>query len=98
MVLRDENIAGMRVCVERVAGYFGAASVAYTTTAGTATAGSDYTTTAGTLEWADGEGGLKCFDVPILAAATSEQDFTIGLDTFVGAAEGDCSEVTVTIL
>lgn len=87
----------LRVCVERVAGYYGAASVAYTTTAGTATAGQDYTTTAGTLEWADGEGGTKCFDVPILAAATPEQVFTVDLSAFVGASEGDCSSVTVTI-
>lgn len=88
----------LRVCVERVAGYAGVAEVAYTTTAGTATAGSDYTTTAGTLEWADGEGGLKCIDIPILAAATATQNFTIDLSAFVGAVGGSCDQVTVTFV
>lgn len=88
----------LRVCVERVNGHAGAASVAITTTAGTATAGQDYTTTATTLNWADGEGGLKCIDIPILAAATVGQVFTVDLSTFVGASEGDCSQVTVTFV
>ncbi len=85
----------LRVCVERVSGFAGVAEVSYTTTAGTASAGSDYTTTAGTLEWADGEGGLKCIDIPILADATDGQNFTVDLSAFVGAAGGSCDQVTV---
>lgn len=86
------------ICVSRNEGDDGAASLDFTTTAGTAVAGTNYTTTAGTLNWADGETGPKCLTVPILdndeVAAT---DFTVDFSAAVGAAAPTITQVTVTI-
>ena len=53
------------VTVERLGGVGGAVSVDYETSAGSASAGSDYTTTSGTLHWAAGDGADKTFTVPV---------------------------------
>ncbi|MBT8037962.1 MAG: M6 family metalloprotease domain-containing protein, partial [Verrucomicrobiae bacterium] len=53
------------VTVDRVGDTSGAVSVQYATTNGTATAGSDYTSSSGTLNWADGDGASKTFNVSI---------------------------------
>ncbi len=89
----------LRVCVERVEGYAGAASITVNTANGTATSGSDYTAVVNlVLNWTDGEGGSKCFDIPILEAQTEDQTFTIALTVPVGAVlDADCDTVTVTI-
>lgn len=65
----------------------GAASLAYATAAGTATAGAgnEYTTESGTLNWADGECGLKLIDIVILATATPGTQFNINYSSPTGA-------------
>jgi hypothetical protein len=84
----------LKVLVERTGGSAGAVSVAYATADGTATAGSDYTATSGTLEWAAGDNDPKEITVPILAAATEDQTFTITLTSPVGATLKTGANVT----
>jgi len=57
----------------------GAVTADFTTTDGTATAGSDYTAVGGTLSWADGDITPKTFDIPILEDGEIEIDETVGL-------------------
>jgi hypothetical protein len=63
-VAEDGTAAG--ISVERDGGSFGAVSVSWATADGGATAGDDYEAASGMLSWADGETGLKTFEVPIL--------------------------------
>lgn len=97
-----ETAGNLTVVVERVGGSSGAASVAYTTTAGTATASTNYTTTSGTLNWADGVFGKKSVVIPIINDSTVGDDdgkqFTVVLSSATGAALGTPSTATVTIL
>src|SRR3954447_4355223 len=53
------------ITVERVGGVGGVVAVDYTTSDGTATAGSDYTATSGTPTWAAGNAADKTFTVPV---------------------------------
>jgi hypothetical protein len=55
------------ITVGRLDGSSGPVSIAYSTQDGTAVAGTDYTPSSGTLQWNDGEDGLKTFFVPLLA-------------------------------
>ncbi|MEY4233912.1 MAG: hypothetical protein RL635_879, partial [Chloroflexota bacterium] len=50
------------------------ASVTYTVTAGTATAGADFTAGAGTVQWQAGESGTKYILVQLLADSTAEPE------------------------
>lgn len=88
----------VRLFAERVDGFTGAASASADTVDGTAAAGDDFTAVVNAaVAWEAGEGGMVPVDVVIAADADSGQSFTVTLDTFVGAAEGDCSSVTLTI-
>ena len=62
---RAENVGNAAIQVERTSGDDGAVGVSFTTTNGTAAAGQDYTAAAGTLNWADGEDGVKTFNVAV---------------------------------
>jgi hypothetical protein len=75
----------LRLAVERSVSGEGPVTVAFTTANGTATAGADYTTTAGTLEWAAGDLDQKFINVPVLAAATNGETFTVTLSAPSGA-------------
>ena len=66
------------VTVERVNGTAGAVSVQYTTSNGSATAGSDYTSASGTLHFADGEAS-KSFTITTLEDISVEGDETLVL-------------------
>jgi hypothetical protein len=96
----EEHAGNLTIVVDRVGGSTGAASVAYTTTAGTAIAGTNYTTTAGTFNWADGEYGPKSVNVPILVNAGDDdgRQFTVVLSGATGATLGTATTATVTIL
>lgn len=90
------------VCVDRRNGTNGAASLQGDTADGTATAGVDYTAVvAGALNWADGEGGVKCLTVPGIVQPAAGGDLTFDVDwtLAVGAAiaAGVCTTTTVTI-
>jgi hypothetical protein len=67
------------ITVERVGGVGGPVAVDYTTSDGTATAGSDYTATSGTLTWASGDSADKTFTVPIAWDGRGEGPETINL-------------------
>ncbi len=66
------------VTVKRSGGSAGGASVQYTTSNGTANAGSDYTTTSGTLSFAAGE-TTRTFSVPILNDGVPEATETLNV-------------------
>lgn len=98
--LIPETSSPVSLTVSRTNGSKGAVSVNYATTAGSATAGSDYTTSAGTLDWADGDSSNRTIDVPILDDALVEADetFTVTLSGATGgAAIGAADTATVTI-
>lgn len=86
--------------VSRTSGSFGAVSVPYTVTAGTATAGSDYTaTSSGTLSWTDGDTTGKAVGITVLddSLVESNETLTISLGTPTGATLGSPTSTTVTI-
>jgi hypothetical protein len=83
-----ESGGSATVTVTRTGGTTGAVSVAYATSNGTATAGSDYTAASGTLNWADGDGASKTFTVEILndGARESDETVTVTLGSVTGSA------------
>jgi alpha-tubulin suppressor-like RCC1 family protein len=100
----SEGAGTARVIVRRVGSQWGSLSVDYTTSDGSALAGSDYTTTSGTLTWADGDKTDKTIIIPILndAVAEATQGFWIALsapvNTLVPAYLGTTSKARITII
>jgi parallel beta-helix repeat protein len=78
---------------------YGAATLNYATSNGTAVAGSDYTATSGTLSWADGDLSDKTFTVAITGDALTEGPETINitLSDVVGALAGTNKSAVLTI-
>jgi outer membrane autotransporter protein len=74
-----ETDSAATITVTRVGGSSGAASVNFSTSDGTASAGSDYTAASGTLNWVDGDSESKTFEVPILNDSVAEGDETVSL-------------------
>jgi len=94
-----ENQASVLVTVTRNGGSFGAVSVNYESSNGTATSGMDYTPVNGVLNFADGDMS-ESFPVTILDDTVFEGDetFNLGLSTAQGGATiGNPSSATVTI-
>ncbi len=75
----DESAAEATVTVTRTGSGSGAVSVSYSSTNGTAIAGSDYTAVAGTLQWADGDSSDKSFTIQILPDTDVEGGETVNL-------------------
>lgn len=105
----SELASALTIVVERLGGNDGAASCVITLTEGTATEPENFEAPAGfagagpftkTLNWADGEAGIKTVVVPIVEAGgdDSGKQFTATLGTFSGAAAGSITTATVTIL
>jgi len=94
-----EGGGAIRINATRVSGTDGTATVNYTTTNGTALAGSDYTTASGVLSWNAGAGGTQFFDITILDDTVSElaETLTVTLSSPSGATLGTPSTATVTI-
>jgi len=88
--------------VTRTGGSDDAVSVTYTTSDGTATAGSDYTTTPTTLNWNDGDSEPKSGQVPIIDDNDNNEGnetFTITLSNPTGGASlGTPNPATMTIV
>ena len=99
-VTTAENAGSVTLQVARLPGITGAVSVNYATGGGTAVAGTHYTDTSGTLNWADGEGGLKTIQVPILDndTAAADKTFLVSLSSPNGGAALGANPATVTIL
>lgn len=67
------------ITVSRSGGSDGAVDVTYTTSAGTATAGSDYVETTGTLHWNDADTGNKSFLITVNGDTTYEANETVNI-------------------
>ena len=83
-----ENGVSATITVTRTGGDFGAASVNYATSDGSATAGATTPATSGTINFADGDAVSKTFNVPITDDSTWEGDETVNL-SLSGASRSD---------
>lgn len=96
----SEGAGSRTISVTRTGGDDGAVSVAYATSNGTASAGSDYQATSGTLNWADNDDNTKSFTVTILNDGVDEPNETVTLTLSSpggGATLGSPSVATLTI-
>ena len=96
-----ENAGVVQITVTRTGGSDGAASVQVNVTGGTATGGgTDYTFSGTVLNWADGDGASKSFNIPVTDDLVFEGNETIILQlaTPAGASIGTPSTETVTIV
>jgi hypothetical protein len=77
----------------------GAVSVDYATSAGTATAASDFAAAAGTLQWADGDSASKSISIEVNddGEAEASETFSLTLSNPSGATLGPNATATVTI-
>lgn len=97
--LVDEGAGSVELIVNRVASLAGAASVSYSTSNGTAVAGSDFANSSGTLSWADWDGSSKTITVPIIDDSDGEanETFFVTISSPIGTALGNPMLLTVTI-
>jgi hypothetical protein len=99
---RAEAIGSAAIQVERTAGDDGAVGVTFDSIGGgTATAGADFTPVFGMLNWADGEDGVKAFNVPIANDTADEPNETVNLvlqNPTGGATLGNPAAATLTIV
>ena len=94
-----ENAGSVRIEVRRLGSNATSASVAYTTLAGTATAGGDFTTTTGTLSFASGAtNGFITVPITDDSAVESTETFVVRLSNPVGMLLGAPTDTTVQIL
>ena len=79
----SKTIGSATFDVKRFGGVNGPVSVNYATSNTSALAGTHYTATSGTLNWADGETGVKTISVPITNTATAQtpRQFRVTLST-----------------
>jgi hypothetical protein len=98
---KAENVASHKAVIRATRGgdLAGAAQVDFGTADGTATDGLDYSAASGTLNWADGEGGIKTFNVTLLDDALDEANETVklSLSNAVGATLGAQDQATLRI-
>ena len=95
-----ESGGPITITVSRTGGTDGAVTVQFSTSNGTATAGSDYNFANGTLSWNNGEGGNKSFTVTPLPDALNEGSETVNLtlsNPTGGATLGAQSTAVLTI-
>ena len=92
--------AVINILVTRSGGNSGIASAYYSTSDGTALAGTDYQATSGTLTFADGVSGIQEISIPIYDDPTVEvvEAFTLTLSNVSGATLGVNSSATVNIV
>jgi Calx-beta domain len=96
-----QDAKSVTVTVNRNGGAVGDASVSYSTTDGTAAAGTDYTATTGELTWQDGDSAAKSFSVPISNAKSfsGSKAFDVTLSGATGGATiGTPGKAEVTIV
>jgi hypothetical protein len=74
--------------VNRTGGSAGAVTVKYSTSDGTAAAGTDYTAMSGTLQWASNDAAAKTIPVPVSNATpfTGTRSFNVALTSPTGGA------------
>ncbi len=86
-----ENAGSVTVQVERSAGSTGAVSVNYSSSNGSALAGTDYTAVSGTLQWATGETGARSVVIQVSnnTSVTGNRNFQLLLSNVAGGAALD---------
>jgi len=96
-VARTDGTA--RIPVERFGGITGTASVTWTTSDSSAKSGTHFTGGTGTLNWADGEGGVKFISIPITRTSTplKARQFRLDLSKSTGADIGQYKTMAVVI-
>jgi YD repeat-containing protein len=95
----SESGGSLNFEVNRTLSSYGTASVSYTTTDGTATAGSDYTARSGTFTWNDGDASPRTISVPITSDNVFEgnETFTVTLSGVSAGAVLGSAQVATTI-
>lgn len=95
-----EGGSTLNVSVQRIGSTSGTASVGIATANGTAIAGSDYVANSATLNWSNGDGTAKTFQVTITQDAASEgsEIFTVSLSNATGGWIVAPASAIVTIL
>lgn len=95
-----ESAANATLTVNRSGGCDGAATVSYSTSNGTATAGSDYTAKTSTVAFANNDCAAKTITVAITNDGTAESNETINatLNSTTAGAIGSINSTVVTIL
>jgi len=97
----DESSGVAMIALRRELSDEGAVSVDFSTSDGTAVAGSDYYAASGTVTWADGETGEKTLRIAIHPDALAEgtEDFQVSLSNVTGGIlDADADTATVSIL
>ena len=94
-----EDQGGAVIGVTRTGGSNGIVTVHFSTSDGTANAGSDYTAASGTLTWQDGEVGAKIFTIPITSDSIVEGTETVNLalNNVTGGATLGTASATLSI-
>ena len=84
----SQSAGSLQVTVNRTGGSSGAVSVGYSSSNGSALAGTDYTAANGTLQWANGDAASKTFSIAIsnATAFSGNKTFTIALANPSGGA------------
>jgi CSLREA domain-containing protein len=92
-----ENGGSVAVVVQRTGGSAGTVTAAFTTSNGTALAGSDYTGTNTIVTFTDGDTALKTVHVPVVNDGVSEpaEAFTVTLSNPTGGASIGSQNMTV---
>jgi choice-of-anchor B domain-containing protein len=95
-----EGTGSVTVRLQRSGGSAGAVSIQYTTSDGSARAGSDYTAANGTLNWEAGDTGEKSFTVALSNDPDVESDetFTVGLSNPGGTSIEGSPTFTISVL
>jgi len=95
----SEYIGTVTVQVNRAGGSLGAVDVTYSTSGGTATAGTDYTAANGTLSWADGVTTAQTFPITITddLLADNAETIVVSLTNPTGGATVGGS-LTITLI
>ena len=96
----DQLTGSVTISAQRSGGTTGALSVTYTTVPESASAGVQYKAQTGTLQWANGDAGVKSFTVPLITspAFTGTKSFAVRLTAGNGTLLGAHTSALVNIV
>lgn len=95
----SEDVGSITLEVQRTGSTSGAIQVEYETQNGSAFSPGDYTSTTGTLNWSDGESGIKSFSITIIDDSLVEQTevFTCKLKNAIDVTLGANAVAVISI-
>jgi hypothetical protein len=98
-VSAPKNAGTAVLTVSRTGGSTGPVTVAFSTTDGTAHAGTDYAATSGTLSWADGDTASKAITIPLLnnPVIGAAKTLSVGLSNPQYGSLGTITTATLTV-